>query len=82
MEEVNESPVIKKSEVKGMTFPQAMEEVIRGNKITRIEWDDNSAYGIYKDDFLMIHLKDKDHQWIVNSGDLMAEDWIIKIDAN
>ena len=76
------SPVIKQPEIEGMSFPDAIAELIAGAKITRISWDDSSSYGIFKDGFLMIHLKGIFHKWIVNDGDLVAKDWIVVKDAN
>ena len=63
----------------GMSFPRAMEAVIDGKRVTRLEWANKNEFGELKDGFLMIHTtKDgKFHQWIVNDGDLTAHDWIV-----
>ena len=60
-----------------MNFPDAMQAVNDGEKITRIEWGDEKVYGIKKDGFLMLHKDDdKFYNWIVNDGDMDAQDWI------
>ena len=81
MTEKTTSPIIgdivdKKSNQ--VSFPDAMQAVNEGEKITRIEWADENVYGIKKDGFLMLHKDDdKFYNWIVNDGDLEATDWTI-----
>ena len=70
----NTSPVIKKV-APFMTFPNAMAKIIAGYKVTRQEWANNDEYGYRKDGLLMIHMKDKDHKWIVSDGDYLNNDW-------
>ena len=80
-EVVATSPLPKKIEVKDespmLTFPQAMEAVIDGKKVTKKEWDDVDSYVILKDGFLIIHLNGKDHKWEVREVDMVGEDYII-----
>lgn len=58
-----------------MNFPQAIKIVINGHKITRAEWNAD-IYGFLNGGILSLHKEDdKNYQWIVNDGDLMAEDW-------
>ena len=76
------SPVITKPVVKKLTFPEAIKEVINGKKITKEEWEDKESYGMLKDGFLMIHLKEIFHKWVVNDGDLLGEDWIVINETN
>ena len=61
-----------------MTFPEAMAEVIKGKKVTKLEWDDQGTY-LSLSDFLVIHKSEEDtnHRLLVSSGDMMGEDWII-----
>lgn len=62
---------------KTMDFPEAIEMLIDGEKITRLEWGDQKVYGVKKDGFLMLHKDDdKFYNWVVNDGDLEATDWI------
>ena len=60
-----------------MKFPQAIERLIGGAKIRRIEWASKEEYGLLKDNFLMIHRGDKFHTWIVSEGDMLSTDWVI-----
>ena len=64
-----------------ITFEDAIEAVLGGNRITRKEWKDKRTYGLLKDGLLQIHKAgekvDKAHPWILNDGDMMADDWII-----
>lgn len=65
-----------------MTFPQAIEQVIAGKKVTRDEWENNEEYVHLKDGWLMIRLKGADYQLIVSDGDLLASDWTLRADLN
>jgi len=71
------SPVPEVKE-EGVDFPTAMNKVIAGNKITKLEWDNKLIYGILKDGFLMISKEDGTlNQWIISEGDLTGVDWVI-----
>ena len=60
-----------------MTFPEAIAEVIKGKKVTKLEWDNLDVY-LFLSDFLYIHKEDEtDTQLLVSDGDMMGEDWII-----
>ena len=62
-----------------MDIHQAIENLLLGNKISRVEWKDTEWYGYVneKDGILMIHNPlGKNCQWIVSDGDLSAKDWI------
>ena len=64
-----------------MNFPDAMKEVIKGNKVTRISWA-NSDYCFLKGEWLTIYTKGAFHTWLISEGDMVdAEDWIVVIDA-
>lgn len=72
------NPELVKNEVKQLTFPEAIKEVISGKKITKLEWKNSNIYGFLNSDVLSIHKADgKNYQWIVNYGDLNGDDWII-----
>ena len=59
-------------------FPKAIAEVIKGKKITRLEWGNKKEYGFLNADILSLHKSDgKNYQWIVNDGDLLAKDWVV-----
>ena len=64
-----------------MSFPDAMREVIKGKKVTRISWA-NEDYCFLKGEWLTIYIKGAFHTWLVSEGDMVdAEDWIEVIDA-
>jgi len=81
--EVGKSPFpVAKSPVQPRTvgtldFFDALKEVTAGRRITRLDWGDNNSYGYLKDSLLLIHLRGKDHQWMISEGDLIGEDWVI-----
>lgn len=79
------SPIPQKSQAikiqpNTMSFPDALKEVIKGKKITRLEWQDQQInhYGFLNEQWLSLHKEDgKNYKWIINDGDLLSEDWII-----
>jgi len=61
-----------------MTFFEALQRVVSGQRITRLDWDDRAWWGMLLDGRLCIHKPDGQyHAWIVSDGDMLAEDWII-----
>ena len=70
------SPKITESQVL-MSFPDAMSEVIKGSKVTRVEWKDITEYGVLADGWLSIHTKGEFHVWKVNDTDLESKDWVV-----
>ena len=71
------SPVLHKGTAKTMSFPVALQELINGRRITRLEWSSNEEYGFLKNETLCIHTKNSDHVWAVSLGDLKANDWTV-----
>ena len=60
-----------------MDFVAAIECIIDGYKITKLEWANKETYGLLKDGKLMLHLPDGFHDWIISDGDLNGEDYIV-----
>jgi hypothetical protein len=59
-------------------FYEALKELNKGRKITRLEWKDNNIFGILKDGKVMIKTADGlIHPWTLSDGDLAGEDWIL-----
>ena len=61
-------------------FPMAMANVIKGKKITKIEWNNVKIYGYLSltSEHLTLHKEDgKDYDWTVSKADMVGEDWII-----
>ena len=59
-----------------MDFPQAMDAVIDGERITKLEWHNTSTLGTLRDGILMLHKDNQWFQWIINAGDLLGKDWV------
>jgi len=71
------SPLIEIVRSDALTFPEAIQEIMDGNKVTRVEWDSKEEYGFMSKEVLQIHTKGRDHKWIVSEGDIRAKDWIV-----
>lgn len=60
-----------------MTFPEAIERVIDGQKITRVAWGSEDCVFL-ADGFLMLKKADRSmHRLLVSDGDLLATDWVV-----
>jgi len=79
-EEITTSPTQKESAPVGitkMTFSQAIEKVIDGKRIHKLEWKDKEFYGFLNGDVLSLHKPDgKNYKWIISDGDLSGNDYI------
>lgn len=65
-----------KNKRKELSFPDAIQEVINGKKVTKTDWNNPNIYIFLKDERLKIHLTDeKDHDLIVSEQDLLGIDW-------
>lgn len=83
MKKITSSPVIKKKVNPEVSFPIAIQAVIDGKRITKLEWGNDGYYGLMKDGFLMLHKPDgKDYTWTVSDGDLLGLDWVVLEDQN
>jgi hypothetical protein len=60
-----------------LSFPDAIREVLNGNKIMRLSWKDDVCFGLLKDTFLQIFVKGEYHYWTINDGDMTAIDWVV-----
>lgn len=65
-----------------LTFPQAMEAIIDGKRISKREWGDVDSYGFVNDDgkgnsVLSLHKDDANYQWVVSWGDLTGTDYYV-----
>jgi len=73
-----EKDIIDITPTEEMNFPDAIREVINGKKIFRLEWLDKGFYGFLNGETLSLHKPDgASYKWIISSGDLTAEDWIV-----
>ena len=72
------TPVVQKE--KGavtMSFPDAMYEVLRGNKVTRVSWGSENEYGILKNGWLSIFTRGQMYTWTVSEADIEGNDWVV-----
>lgn len=60
------------------SFTKAIERVIAGDRVSKVEWNDKEFYCLLKDGLLMLHKPDgKFYQWTLNDGDLYGVDWFV-----
>lgn len=63
---------------KETNFPTAIQHIMIGKKITKLEWNDKEIYGILHSGILKLHKTDgKLYDWIISDGDLTGNDWIV-----
>ena len=60
-----------------MDFPSALGFVIKGRRITKLEWNDKDSYGMMRGGFLMLYRNGEWYRWILSDGDLLGQDWVI-----
>ena len=62
-----------------MSFPAAIQCVIDGLNITKLEWEDAQYWVCLRDQKLMMHKPDGVYYpLIVSEGDLRGMDWVVK----
>ena len=79
---MDKSPMvnIKKVEFSRMNFGQAMQEVLNGKHVRRLEWaeDKNARLALINEKLHVYKSEDKMfHPLIVGSGDIAGDDWIV-----
>ena len=78
---MNKSPVVKKEISIGsmqMNFHNAIDEIMAGRKVTKLELKSSSYYGVLDDGILRIHKPDgKLYDWILSDGDIAGKDYIV-----
>ncbi len=79
-EEIMENHISPPPEVapEQLTFSQAMEQVIAGKTIRRLEWTNESEYCLLVDGWLSIFINNKFSIWNISDGDVLAKDWIVR----
>jgi len=76
-EVVSTSPVpVKKGSAKTYSFPEIIQKLIEGERVSRLEWGSNEEYGYLQAEKLNIHTKGQDHVWWVQLADMQAVDWV------
>ena len=74
------SPILKKAiKTEYLTFYEALRELAENKrKITRVEWGSKMEYGFLSiDGYLSIYTQGAEHRWLVNDGDILAQDWYL-----
>lgn len=76
--EVQTSPTPKKEVTIGLAFPEAIQAIINGKRVTKLEWGDDEEYCLLQDDYLRIHhANGKCDAWLIRETDMVGEDWVI-----
>ena len=60
-----------------MTFSGALNKMIDGKSVRRLEWPEGAAGYIAPDGIMMIYREKKNYQWIVHKNDIIAVDWVV-----
>lgn len=60
-----------------MTFYQALDKILEGERVTRLEWADEGTYCLMIDSILHIRTENKIHQWIIHEADMIPNDWVL-----
>lgn len=71
------SPQIKKTQLKTLNFYEALKCIAQGQKVTKLEWKNKEIYGCMKDEKLVINYTDGLHPWIISTGDLAGNDYLV-----
>lgn len=78
------SPIIQDAEIvapKRLNFYDALREMVKGNKVTRDEWDERRNYYLIKDGLLSLHkMGEADevcHPFALTDRDITSEDWYV-----
>ena len=74
---MNTSPLPLRDTPKKMTFPEAMQAIAEGKRVTSLTWGSNDEYGFLNKEDLYIHTKGKDHVWKIRRADMVLNDYIV-----
>ena len=58
-----------------MLFTEAINAICDGKHVRRKEWPNKKDYCLLQNTKLTIFIGGKFHDWVINDGDLLAEDW-------
>lgn len=64
------------SKAQTISFPDAIKEIIKGKKVSRISWA-NTDYCLLREGWLTIWTKGAFHTWSVSDGDMEGQDWVV-----
>lgn len=60
-----------------LSFYKAIDELMEYKKITRVDWNDPLIYCERVNGILKIYRNGEYHNWIINDGDVLANDWMV-----
>jgi hypothetical protein len=61
----------------GISFAEAMQKVLSGASVSRLEWSDKNPVFLSHDGFLSIEIDGKDHTLLLREVDMRPEDWYV-----
>lgn len=62
---------------KRMDLPDALKAIMKGKRITKLEWANERIYCALENGFVVIHKETGVHSWIISEGDLLGNDWVV-----
>lgn len=78
---MGQSPIVKgfRDKTVGMTFVGALNKLLKGSKVRRLDWKDEGIYLIIDGSSLMIYLTKDNllHPLTVSTGDILGKDWVV-----
>lgn len=78
MDDINHSPVpeLSSSNIQ-MDFPNAIRQILSGERVTKLEWNNQDIYLLLFQGFLSIRKADGSvTQLLVSEADMVGEDWV------
>ena len=72
------SPSVEKAKLEGLNFYQALQEMLKGKRVTKNEWENDEEYGFMRAEILHIHRDEdggKDHRWVISEADIKGTDF-------
>lgn len=63
------------SVIETFSFSEAMDKVLKGTKVSRIDWNQNAFVNLAEDGALCIHINGQKHTFILRDLDISAIDW-------
>jgi len=61
-----------------LSFGGAIQRILKGERVTRLEWDGDEFYGFLNNGLLSLHKPDgKNYHWVLSEGDMIGTDYIV-----
>lgn len=71
------SPTGKANKYVPLSFYDALREVVKGKRVTKLEWANKDEYGFLRAELLHIHRNGADHLWTVSLADMNGDDYVV-----